>query len=95
MSATPTDFVMEPLNQRELTRQLNQSHGAYELVFSPIILGLIGMWADAKLHTGHWIAIVTILLGAIGATVKLVSDYRVEMAAHAKARLSHTTTDLA
>ena len=63
----------------KLTRGLNQSHGSFELVLSPVILGLIGLWFDHRLGTGPWIAVAAAIAGLVGATTKLVVDYKARM----------------
>lgn len=67
----------------EMTLQLNQSHGAYELVLSPVILALLGFWADRSLGTGPWLMVSAALIGFVGAVVKIYYSYRSKMAAHA------------
>ena len=66
-----------------LTRGLNQSHGAYELVLSPAILALIGFWVDRQVGSTPWITVTCAVVGVVGATIKLVVDYKAKMATHA------------
>lgn len=65
-----------------VTRQLDNSHGSFELVLSPVILALGGWWIDGKVGTSPWFAVVGALMGVIGATVKIVIAYRADMARH-------------
>ena len=77
-----------------LTRGLNESHGAYELVLSPAILALIGFWIDRQVGSTPWITIGTAVLGLVGATIKLVVDYKAKMALHA-AKLADDRAEMA
>jgi F0F1-type ATP synthase assembly protein I len=61
---------------------LNQSHGSFELVLSPVILALLGYLLDRQLGTGPWIMVVAAIVGLIGATTKLVIQYKAKMAEH-------------
>ena len=65
-----------------VTRQLDNSHGSFELVLSPVILALAGWWIDGKVGTSPWFTVVGALLGVIGATIKIVLAYRADMARH-------------
>ena len=61
---------------------LNQSHGSFELVLSPVILAFLGFLADRQLGTGPWIMVVAAILGLVGATIKVVVEYKTKMAEH-------------
>jgi F0F1-type ATP synthase assembly protein I len=63
------------------TTSVQESHGSFELVLSPVILGLIGWLIDRQAGTGPWITIVAVVFGLSGAVVKLVSQYKARMAA--------------
>ncbi len=78
---------MDVSQQRELNRQLNEGHGAFELVLSPVILSLLGYLADSRVfHTTPVLTIVAAVLGVVGATIKLFYGYRAKMAELAEAR---------
>jgi F0F1-type ATP synthase assembly protein I len=68
------------VSEGELTRQLNRSHGSFELVVSPLILGLIGWWIDGKAGTGPLFVILLAVMGVLGAIVKIYYEYRANMA---------------
>ncbi len=72
---------MAAADKREITEQLNSSHGSYELVVSPVVLGLLGVWIDSKLESGPWFAVGLAVFGVVGAVVKVYLDYRLRMAA--------------
>jgi F0F1-type ATP synthase assembly protein I len=78
----------------ELTVQLNQSHGSFELVLSPLILALLGLWLDRTLGTGPWLTIAAAVLGLVGASVKIYFEYRSKMAAHAASAPWASATDV-
>jgi F0F1-type ATP synthase assembly protein I len=63
-------------------RSLNESHGSFELVLSPVILAFLGFLLDRQLGTGPWIMVVAAVLGLVGATIKLVVQYKAKMAEH-------------
>ena len=71
---------MDSQNKREFNRQLDQSHGSFELVLSPVILGLVGWWLDGRFGSGPWMTIGAAALGLVGATIKIVFVYRAKMA---------------
>lgn len=64
-----------------VTQSLNQSHGSFELVVSPLVLGLLGWWIDGRAGTGPWLAIALATLGVVGAAIKVFYEYRERMAA--------------
>jgi F0F1-type ATP synthase assembly protein I len=63
-------------------RSLNESHGSFELVLSPVLLALLGYLLDRQLGTGPWLTVVAAILGLVGATIKLVVQYKLKMAEH-------------
>lgn len=75
-------------NERELTNQLNNSHGSFELVLSPLILALIGMWIDSQIGSGPWVTVVFAVVGVLGATASLYLRYQAKMEIHNEARAS-------
>ena len=66
----------------ETTRQLNRSHGSFELALAPVILGLLGLWLDRTLGTVPVFLIAFTVIGFAGAGVKIYFTYRYEMAQH-------------
>ena len=73
---------MNVSQRRELTQQMSRTTGGYELVFSPLLLALIGYGLD------RWIGIVPVLtvsfavLGLVGAVTTVYCRYRAEMEEH-------------
>ena len=68
--------------RREITEQMNRSAGGYELVFSPLILALIGFGIDKLFGTVPLFTVLFAVLGLIGVVVKIYYNYRAEMEAH-------------
>ena len=54
---------MSASQRRELTQSMHKSTGSYELVFSPLLLALIGYGLDRWLGTRPWATIVLFFLG--------------------------------
>lgn len=67
-------------DKRDINEQLASSHGSFELVMSPVLMGLGGWWLDGKLGTGPWILIGAAVFGFTGALVKVYYDYKLRMA---------------
>ena len=61
---------------------MQRSTGSYELVFSSLILALIGFGLDHWLGTTPILTIVFAVLGLVGATIKIVYGYQAEMDEH-------------
>jgi F0F1-type ATP synthase assembly protein I len=76
---------MATADKREINEQLGSSHGSFELVVSPIVLGLLGRWIDGKVGSGPWVMIGLAVFGVVGAFTKLYLEYRFRMAAAAEA----------
>lgn len=72
---------MAVADKREINEQLSSSHGSFELVLSPVLLGLGGWWIDSRLGTGPWFLIGAAVFGFVGALVKTYYDYKLRMAA--------------
>ncbi|MFN8040570.1 MAG: AtpZ/AtpI family protein [Acidimicrobiales bacterium] len=73
---------MEPSQRREITQSMHRSTGSYELVLSPVLLALVGLWLD---HVLGWTPILVItfaVVGFLGAVIKLYFQYNAEMAEH-------------
>lgn len=73
---------MHAETKRDVTRQLNNSSGSFELVLVPVVLSLSGSWIDSHLGTANWFAVVGAVLGLVGATYKLRLEYLAAMARH-------------
>ena len=67
-------------DKREITEQLHSSHGSYELVVSPVVMGLLGWWIDGRAGTGPWFLVGLSVFGVVGAVTKVYLDYRNRMA---------------
>jgi len=68
--------------RREITEQMNRSAGGYELVFSPLILALIGFGIDKLFGTVPVFTVLFAVLGLVGVVVKIYFNYRAEMQEH-------------
>jgi F0F1-type ATP synthase assembly protein I len=63
---------------------MHKSTGSYELVFSPLLLALIGYGLDRWLGTLPLLTIVFAVLGLVGACIKIYYGYVAEMDEHEK-----------
>jgi F0F1-type ATP synthase assembly protein I len=68
--------------RREITDDMNRSVGGYELVFSPLILALIGFGLDKLFGTLPLFTVAFAVLGLVGVVVKIYFQYRTEMERH-------------
>jgi F0F1-type ATP synthase assembly protein I len=68
--------------RRELTEQMGRSTGSYELVFSPLLLALIGFVVDGWLGTRPIFTIMAAVFGLAGAVVLIYYRYANEMDQH-------------
>jgi F0F1-type ATP synthase assembly protein I len=67
--------------KREFNAGMNESHGSFELVLSPLILALIGWFLDTRVtHTTPLLTVIFAVVGVVGATIKLFYTYRARMA---------------
>ena len=72
---------MDAEQKREFNAGMNQSHGSFELVLSPLILALLGYLLDTRVtHTTPVFTVLFAVVGVIGATIKLYYTYRAKMA---------------
>ncbi len=67
---------------REITKQMHRTTGGYELVFSPLLLAVIGYGLDRLFGTVPVLTIVFAVVGVTGAVAKLYFSYRSEMEQH-------------
>lgn len=65
--------------KRDMTEGLNRSHGSFELVVSPVLLGLLGWWLDSKLDTTPAFVVGLAVFGVVGAAVKQYYTYKLQM----------------
>jgi F0F1-type ATP synthase assembly protein I len=63
---------------------MSRTTGGYELVFSPLLLALVGFGLDKLLGTLPLLTIVFAVLGLVGAVTKVVYTYNSEMEQHEK-----------
>lgn len=73
---------MNVSQRRELTKEMHRTTGGYELVFSPLLLALVGFGIDKWLGTLPLFTIVFAVLGLVGAVTKIVYTYNSEMEQH-------------
>lgn len=73
---------MDASERRELTQQVHRSTGAYELVLSPLILGLIGFGLDRWFGFTPLLTVTFVVAGLLGASVKIYFTYKSEMEQH-------------
>lgn len=70
---------MGSTDKREFNESMNRSTGAYELVFSPLLMAFIGFGLDKLFGTLPILTITLAVLGLAGVVVKIVFQYRAEM----------------
>jgi F0F1-type ATP synthase assembly protein I len=68
--------------RRELSEQMHRTTGGFELVFSPLLLALVGYGLDRLLGTLPLLTIVFAVVGLAGAVAKMYFTYRYEMEQH-------------
>ena len=73
---------METPQRREFQQGMNHATGSYELVVSPVILALLGLWLDRTIDTTPLFTVVFAVIGLIGASVKIYFGYMAEMDEH-------------
>lgn len=70
---------MDDTNRGEFSKGLRRSSGSYELVFSSVLLALIGFGLDRWLGTLPLFVIIFAVLGFSGACVRLYYGYKYEI----------------
>jgi F0F1-type ATP synthase assembly protein I len=70
---------VDTAQRREVTEGLWRSSGGYELVFSPLLLALVGLWIDHSIGTTPLLTVAAAVLGFLGAVVKLWYGYKHDM----------------
>ena len=73
---------MKVSQRRELSEQVHRTTGGFELVFSPLLLALVGYGLDRLLGTLPLLTIVFAVVGLAGAVAKMYFTYRYEMEQH-------------
>lgn len=73
---------MTTSQRRELTQQMGRTTGGYELVFSPMLLALIGYGLDRLFGTVPVLTIIFGVAGLVGAVTKMYFTYRSDMEHH-------------
>ena len=73
---------MDASQRRELREDMWRSTGSYELVVSPLLLGLIGWFVDGWLGTTPVLTVAFTVIGVAGAAVKLYYGYKLDMDEH-------------
>jgi len=68
--------------RRELSEQVHRTTGGFELVFSPLLLALVGYGLDRLFGTVPVFTIIFAVIGLAGAVIKLYYTYRLEMEQH-------------
>ena len=67
---------MKPSEQRDLHRALWRSHGGFDLVLAPVLLAMVGLWLDTQFGIRPVLTLTLLVLGAVGATLKVYYDWR-------------------
>lgn len=70
-----------PSNSRstQFTESAIRSTGGYELVFSAILLGLLGYGLDRWFETGPFFVIALSVFGFLGAAISLYYRFKLDM----------------
>ena len=66
----------------DFTGGLHRSTGSFELVFSPLLLALLGLWLDSAVGTTPLFVLLFALIGFAGVCVRIYYRYDAEMAEH-------------
>jgi F0F1-type ATP synthase assembly protein I len=73
---------MDVSQGRELSNGMHRSTGSFELVLSPLLLGLVGLVLDRWLGTTPLLIVILAIVGLIGACVNLYYGYKHQMDEH-------------
>lgn len=73
---------MDTSQRRELSQSMHRSLGSYELVLSPLLLALLGLWLDRTIDTTPLFTILFAAVGFAGACIKIYYQYDAEMSEH-------------
>ncbi len=78
----PRDSSVSATDTPQLTSDVRQTSGGFELVLSPLLLALIGLGLDRLLGLTPVLTILFAVVGVAGAVTKIVVGYDREMAEH-------------
>lgn len=70
---------MASAEKSELTHQLTTSHSGYELVVTPLLLGLFGLWLDGIFGIKPLLTVILAVFGVVGAGASFYLRYRHQM----------------
>ena len=70
---------IDPAMKEDATRSLHRSSGSFELVLSPVILALLGLWLDRAIGTTPIFTIGFAVVGFAGAAVMTYYRYGYSM----------------
>ncbi len=73
---------MDVSQGRELSDGMHRSTGSFELVLSPLLLGLVGLVLDRWLGTTPLLIVILAFVGLVGASVNLYFGYKHQMDEH-------------
>lgn len=80
---------MDASQRRELSDNiLHRNHGSFELVLSPLLLGLLGLWIDRRLGVVPLCTVLFAVAGIAGAAIKIYYSFRSQMTVVTEARLT-------
>jgi F0F1-type ATP synthase assembly protein I len=82
---------LDDSQRRELSNDIfHRSTGSFELVLSPLLLGVLGFWLDHQLGTVPLFTILLALAGIAGAVANVYYGYRHAMRQLAAAKAANT-----
>lgn len=73
---------MDQSQRGDFQKGMHRSTGSYELVVSPLLLALIGLWIDRTVDTTPLFTVAFAVVGLVGACIKIYYGYMAEMDAH-------------
>lgn len=73
---------MDESQRRELTESMQRATGSFELVVSPVLLALLGLWLDRTFGTTPVFTITFSVIAIVGAATRIYYGYGREMASH-------------
>ena len=71
---------MQASAQRDFHDALWRSHGGFDLVLSPVLISLLGLWIDSMAGTRPVFMLVFLAFGITGAVLKVYFDFKRGMA---------------
>lgn len=73
---------MDTSQRREMVSGMHRSTGSFELVLSPLLFALGGLWLDRSVGTVPLFTILFAVFAVAGVCVKLYYAYDIQMAEH-------------